>query len=198
MPARYAILAWGSLIWDLDDLAPHVEGTWRMAAGPMLPLEFSRISPKRRGALVLCLDPAHGDLCRTNVIASERKSPARAMADLAARERAPLHHVGVVCLRTGLARGAHGEVVARVAEWCRQSGWDGAVWTDLPSNFHAYYGAPFSLDRAKAHLRRLEGASLAEAVRYVEEAPPATDTPLRRALRADRWWRELRARHGYG
>ena len=54
--SRYAIIGWGSLIWDLESLEPHVRGDWSMGAGPRLPMEFTRVSPKRKRALVVCLD----------------------------------------------------------------------------------------------------------------------------------------------
>ena len=41
MTDRYAVLGWGSLLWDLDDLAPKVTGDWHMLAGPALPMEFA-------------------------------------------------------------------------------------------------------------------------------------------------------------
>ena len=54
MPGRgIAILGYGSLIWDLEILAPHVAGNWEMRAGPSLPMEFSRISKKRKLGLVV-------------------------------------------------------------------------------------------------------------------------------------------------
>jgi hypothetical protein len=86
---RIAILGWGSLIWDLDDLAPNVEGPWSMRAGPRLPMEFSRVSPKRLMGLVVALDPLDGVACPTHAIRSRRTRLADAIADLAARERAP-------------------------------------------------------------------------------------------------------------
>ncbi|SVC10487.1 uncharacterized protein METZ01_LOCUS263341, partial [marine metagenome] len=36
-----AIIGWGSLLWDLDNLTPFVQGDWAINAGPRLPLEFS-------------------------------------------------------------------------------------------------------------------------------------------------------------
>ena len=70
--SRIAILGWGSLIWDLEILAPHVAGDWLMEAGPSLPMEFSRISPKRKLGLVVCLDPVVGVECTTNVVESTK------------------------------------------------------------------------------------------------------------------------------
>ena len=185
----YAILGWGSLIWDLSSLAPHVRGEWAMGAGPTLAMEFTRISPKRKGALVVCLDPVHGAGCVTNAIASTRGDIGAAITDLARRERAPEPRIGAVCLASGHTSGTIPEVVEEVRRWCLAEGWAGAVWTGLASNFEDHLGEAFSVPRAIGYLRALSGDSLDQAVRYIEQAPAATDTPLRRALAADGWWR---------
>ena len=189
---RYAVLGWGSLIWDLDTLAPHVRLPWRMGDGPRLPMEFSRVSPKRRMGLVVCLDPA-GVPCPTHAIASTRIRLDDAVADLARRERAPAHRIGGVCLATGASQGREA-IAAVVRDWCLVAGWTGAVWTDLLPNYAEMLGEAFSIERGAAYLRTLAGDSLDEAVRYIENAPAATDTPLRRRLRADPWWRAQTAR----
>ena len=185
---EYAILGWGSLLWDLDNLRPHVRGDWRLGGGPALPMEFTRISPKRKLGLVVCLDPLHGVPCTTHAIASVRTEIAAVIADLAARERAPAERIGAVCLPTGHRQGRIPEVTAAVADWCGVQGLAGAVWTDLESNFTEMRGEDFDIPRAAAYLRTLTGDSLDEAVRYIQNAPVATDTPLRRALAADAWW----------
>ena len=193
MPAfrgRIVVIGWGSLIWDLDDLAPHVEGEWRMRAGPELPFEFSRISPKRKRALVVCIDPAAGRNCPTNVILSRRSDIHEAAEDLRRRERAPaVALIGACCLRSGFLRSRTKEAASAVLSWVEAAGASGAVWTDLDANFASETGAPFSLDAAIAYLRSLEGESLEEARRYIANAPEATDTPLRRTLAAESWWR---------
>lgn len=33
MTERIAIIGWGSLLWDLDNLAPHVSGEWELDLG---------------------------------------------------------------------------------------------------------------------------------------------------------------------
>lgn len=184
---RYAIIGWGSLIWDLEILTPHVHGPWMMKQGPELPMEFSRISAKRLQALAVCLDTAHGVPCPTHLIASVRSDIRLAQQDLADRERAPLEHIGALCLETGFRNG-RAEFAGLVQAWCAAEGWDGAVWTDLGSNFAALQDAHFAIPRAVAYLKTLSGDSLDEAVRYIESAPVATDTPLRRALAQDPWW----------
>ncbi|HUF56420.1 MAG TPA: hypothetical protein VMM55_07645 [Thermohalobaculum sp.] len=187
---RYAVIGWGSLIWDLENLAGLVEGGWRMGEGPLLPLEFSRVSPKRKLGLTLCLDPDHGADCQSHWILSRRRSVGGAAADLARRERAVAGRIGAVCVADGVAQGRLGPVVRLIRDWCLTAGLDGAVWTDLESNFSQHLGDPFSIDRAVAYLSGLSGDSRDEAVRYIENAPQTTVTPLRRRLAEEAWWRE--------
>lgn len=184
---RYAVIGWGSLIWDLEILSPHVSPPWSHGLGPALPIEFSRVSPKRRMALVAVIDPEHGAPCATHVVASVRASLAEAALDLGARERAPESAIGGLCVDTGFRRSRHPEVEDAVAAWCARAGARGAVWTDLPRNFAETVGKPFSLEAAEAYLLELTGEAAAEARRYMREAPAETDTPLRRRMR-DRGW----------
>lgn len=190
---RVAIIGWGSLIWDLDDLAPRVAGDWAIGAGPSLPLEFSRISPKRKRALAVCIDTEAGAPCPTSAIASIRDDPAAAARDLMARERArSLGQIGFVAA-DGAGRTANPALRARMEDWCAATGATGAVWTDLEANFAEIRGAPFSVAAGLRYLGALRGESRREAVRYIEQAPVTTDTPLRRALSATPWWRRAAA-----
>lgn len=195
MNGRYAIIGWGSLIWDLEILTPHVDLPWQMRAGPALPMEFSRISAKRKMALAVCLDLERGEPCPTHAVPSRRDDIGQVIEDLAARERAPFRRIGAVCLQTGHGQGrtAFAEIVA---EWCREHGWQGAVWTDLTSNFDDLAQRKFSVSSGADYLRTLDGESLAEAVRYISHAPETTDTPLRRALDRDPWWQDQKHRLG--
>jgi hypothetical protein len=187
---RIAILGWGSLLWDLDDLAPKVEPPWILRAGPRLPMEFSRVSPKRLMGLVVALDPLDGVACATHAIRSRRSRLDMAIADLAARERAPETRIGWA-EATGRGRSRLPEVAGAVAEWCAETGWDAAIWTDLEPNFQTMTGKPFSIAAGITHLRELGPTNLAEAHRYIRSAPLGTRTPLRRALARDPWWRGL-------
>ncbi|MGB0497731.1 MAG: hypothetical protein ACPGID_05285 [Rubricella sp.] len=187
---RIAVLGWGSLIWDLGVLAPKTAGGWAMRGGPALPMEFSRISPKRRMGLVVCLDPEHGVACATHAIRSTRVEIEAAVEDLAEREIAPVERIGFTF--RGTSHGRLSAVAQAVADWCASEGWDGAVWTDLEPNYEEHRGERFSVPGAMGYLRTLRGASLSEAHRYIEEAPETTRTPLRVALERDAWWTGLR------
>lgn len=195
MNGRYAIIGWGSLIWDLEILTPHVELPWQMSAGPRLPMEFSRVSVKRKMGLAVCLDVGSGDDCPTHIVPSRRETLSEAVADLAARERAPIERIGGVCLTSGAQQGRQ-HFTQVVRDWCRSHHWQGAVWTDLESNFLEMREMPFSVPVAIEYLKTLRGEQQEEAVRYITNAPKATNTPLRRALEQQAWWCDLAK--GYG
>lgn len=196
MKGRYAIIGWGSLIWDLEILTPHVTLPWEMEAGPILPMEFSRISAKRKMGLAVCLDAEAGDPCPTHVIASRRETLDETVQDLAERERAPIERIGGVCLRSG-ARQGRVHFSTMIELWCREHNWQGAVWTDLDSNFQVMRNTPFSVQTGVEYLKTLKGERLEEAVRYIMNAPKPTNTRLRRALMADTWWRDAAVGYGY-
>ena len=196
LKGRIAVIGWGSLIWDLDNLAHLIAGDWMMGAGPSLPFEFTRVSPKRKMGLAVCLDYANGDLCPTNAILSVRDDIHEAAEDLRARERARIiDYIGLIHPESGARRSSIPEVADIFEDWCRRTGAAGAVWTDLGGNFEEDRGQPFTVPDAIAYLKTLQGDSLIEAVRYIEYAPMATNTPLRRALAKDDWWRDQAAQH---
>lgn len=188
--SRIAIIGWGSLIWDLEILTPHVAGDWLMEAGPKLPMEFSRISPKRKLGLAVCLDPDAGVACKTHIIQSSRRDITEALEDLRARERAPEGRIGAY--HRDFQHSRMPEVVELVKNWCAANGWDGAVWTDLEPNFKAHTAQDFSVQNGVEYLKTLQGESLKEAYDYIQNAPAQTDTPLRAALKNDPWWQGLR------
>jgi hypothetical protein len=188
---RIAIIGWGSLLWDLENLAPHVVGGWSSGGGPRLPLEFSRVSPKRKLGLVVVIDPVHGVACPTSYIASARSSLDDAVNDLAARERAPTERIGHAHLETGHINSSNLHLNKTLTTWLGDAQFDGCAWTDLPMNFNDHSSAEFSIDSALVYLKSLNPSSLEEAKRYIENAPGETVTPLRTALAENVWWQAL-------
>ena len=189
--AKIAVIGWGSLLWDLDDLEPHVEGAWQVAQGPMLPLEFVRVSKKRNMALAVVIDHDHGVPCASSHILSRRGDVQDTVADLARRERAPEDQIGYVDRSSGAIRSRYPSVHDGVLEWLNRSDYDAAVWTDLSRNYEDLLGHAFSLEAAIDYLKALPRPSLVEAHRYIESAPVNVETPLRAALRGQDWWRQV-------
>ena len=186
--SKIAVIGFGSLLWDLDDLAPKVSGEWKMYEGPILPLEFSLVSRKRHYALALVIDYGDGAPCPTCVIDSVRSKIGAAIVDLANRERMDPTNIGFVDRNTGESHSHREETRNTLWNWIEDSNYDGAVWTDGERNFEALTGRAFSLQTAQDHLRSLQGISLEEARRYIRNAPARVETPLRRALENSPWW----------
>ena len=184
----FAVIGYGSLIWDLDDLAPHVEGQWTLYSGPQLPLEFSIVSAKRRRGLALAIDYKHGQSCPSCIINSSSNTIEKAVQNLAARERTSDKNIGFIERNSWAARSRSITTLSAVRNWLSDTDYAGAVWTDGASNFETALGVTFSVAAAIAHLRKLEGESAAEAKSYITLAPEKVDTPLRRALSEQSWW----------
>lgn len=183
---RIAIIGYGSLIWDLENLAPFVTGNWQMGSGPAMPVEFSRISPKRKKALVLVIDETLDHQCKTCVINSNRDNVEQAIQDLAARERCGQEMIGYVSIC-----GKFHKPLDCAADWLENSGYDAVVWTALPGNFENELQMTFTHQNGQDYLKMLSSDALEEAWRYIEFAPEVTDTPFRRFLAGDPFWQSL-------
>jgi hypothetical protein len=183
---RIAIIGWGSLLWDLDDLEPHVTGDWYLDEGPKLPIEFALVSRKRNRALAAVIDHSVGEHVAASVIESSKDSLPEALVDLARRERCDEQHIGAVHRANGFTRAKLRQTLALVEEWLHTTHYDGAVWTDIETNFEVHTGEPFTVSTAVDYLKNLSGESLREAKRYIENAP--VSTPLRRRLQDEDWW----------
>lgn len=183
---KILILGWGSLIYDLDGLP--VEGDWQ-TDGPVLPIEFSRISQKgeRAGCLTLVVDPVNGAPVVSQFIPSARHTLVDAIADLKKREKIPNEsRIGFVDLRSGArapwAMERHPEVCTTIKDWASLRGADAVIWTALASNYLQCSGKPFSVAAAVHYLQGLKDDIQEKALAYIRRAPESTQTPLRREV----------------
>lgn len=190
-PPQIAVLAWGSLIWD--DRWPAFDdqrGEW-FDDGPVLPLEFSRVSKTRKGALTLVIDRDNGSDCKVMYAMSRRKSPADAIADLRDREGTIMDHMGF-CFAQEPERKCVPAVPGAIAAWAKKKKFDVVVWAGMPSNFPAKNavkkGEAFTIDAAVAHLQAITPEGKAAAATYVWRAPGLVVTKLRTKLQAEPWF----------
>jgi hypothetical protein len=188
---KSVVLAWGSLVWEPRDL--HIAAKF-MANGPLLPIEFCRVSDD--GRLTLAIDETFGALCKTYSAPSALESLDAARDDLCLREgMADARTVGFVERASGkqsdFALESHPQCVATIAAWAESLGYDAAIWTALTSNFDDWGkgGEPFSVSAALQYLETLEDedpAKFAQALAYIQKAPPEVETPVREEV-AKRW-----------
>ena len=188
---KSVVLAWGSLVWDPRDLQTTAKF---MANGPLLPIEFCRVSED--GRLTLAIDETFGAICKTYSAPSALESLEAARDNLCLREgMANARAIGFVELGSGrqsdVAMERHPQAVATIAAWAESLGYDAAIWTALTSNFDEWGkgGEPFSVSAALEYLETLEGedpAKFAHALAYIRKAPPEVETPVREEV-ARRW-----------
>ncbi len=181
---RLACIGWGSLLWRPESLP--LGGAWR-ADGPVLPIEFARISPD--GRLTLIIHPGAAPVT-TYWAALAVPDLASAVRVFAARERCEPRYIG---------RWSAAEAVSEVAPlaldvvpgWARAQELDGVVWTDLPATFAARTGRPLSPEAAVAYLSGLEGELRARSETYLRRAPAQTRTALRAHVERVLGWTPL-------
>lgn len=191
------VLAWGSLVWNRGDLA--IETAFE-PSGPLLPIEFSRISGD--GRLTLVIDEAVGAACTTHAAPSAFDNLDHALQNLWIREgregeRYPRDirehgRVGFVDRISGRASTKaiqrHPRALDAISAWVVAKGFDAAIWTALASNFHKpdRVGESFSVEAAIGYLEARNAATLAKALTYIRRAPHEVQTPVRAAVNA-RW-----------
>jgi len=174
---KVAVIGWGSLIWQPGNLV--ILGDWSRS-GPLLPVEFSRISGD--GRLTLVVDHTDGVPVSTRHAVSGRANTEQAIEDLRVREGTSPNHIGFVNLPKGDKRSRIPEVGTAVEDWAAANRYDAAIWTDLPPNFEERTGKTFSVEQAILYLNGVPASVRKRALEYIEKAPPEVDTPVRRAL----------------
>ncbi len=180
---RTAVLGWGSLIWDQREL--RTAGGWRND-GPLLPLEFARLSAS--WPLTLVIHPPSPPSPALWALSKEG-SLDEAMRALARREGCSGDMIGRVRLSgeraSDVAPGTEAQAISR---WATERNLDAVVWTALPSNFQERTGMPFNMDNAIAYLRNLGPKDKERAREYIVNAPPQVRTPLRQRAAREMGW----------
>jgi hypothetical protein len=171
---RIGFLGWGSLIWNPSRLP--IVGDWQRG-GPVLPVEFSRISKDRR--LTLVIDEANGIETVTRYALSSRTDVRDAVEDLRIREGTSQDFIGFLNLAESTMNSTRPLITNRIWEWAMTAGVDAVIWTALTSNFRQKTGKRFSIERAITYLQGLRGIERERAFDYIRNAPEEVSTPLR-------------------
>ncbi|MCB1471220.1 MAG: hypothetical protein KDK08_29550, partial [Rhizobiaceae bacterium] len=164
-------LGWGSLIWNPGNLPCSSE--WK-TDGPVLPIEFARIS--NGGRVTLVLTPAAKDVpvlhASLNVNSLED-----AVSALAIREGV-IDHDSI-----GRWPSQKSYPFSNVIEsWARARDVTGIVWTALPPGTKENRGQIPSLDDVVRYLKTLDDQQKAAAIEYVRKAPAQIATGYRPSI----------------
>lgn len=185
---RIACLGWGSLLWDPRSLP--MDGPFR-DDGPRLPIEFSRVA--RDGRVTLVIDELAAAI-PTWVVALDVGGLDAAVAALGRRERiGPARWTSWIGaqLHTGSGgiRGDASEATRdAISVWLPGSGFDGVVWTALPSRCPDGRFADPRTGELVDHLHALEGEARARAEEYIRRAPHTVRTERRAHFEAELGW----------
>lgn len=190
MAKKIAILGWGSLLWEGGQEFDRWHEPWQYD-GPLLKLEFSRVSKTRLRALTLVIDPRNGTPTTVAYCLSKRLDPEDTICDLRCREGTTLSNIGYAFAAGRRSQYRDKESYAVISAWAKQKGFDAAIWTDLVSNFHEEAKQQFSAEAAIVHLKALAPEGKAKAAEYVWRAPGFVRTPLRQALEGEPWFLPL-------
>lgn len=182
---RIAILGWGSLLWDCRPEFDRWHEAWK-DDGPILKIEFSRVSTSRLRALTLVIDEEHGTPTRVAWCLSKRSTTDDAVRDLRCREGTTPKNIG----RIDAAGPEGSEQGNAIVAWARSKKIDSVVWTALKPNFQKKRGLPFSVAAAISYLKTLDAAGKAKAAEYVRRAPTSVKTDLRSELEREPWFSE--------
>ncbi len=173
---------------------PNSQAAQFAANGPLLPIEFCRVSGD--GRLTLVVDETFGAVCATHSAPSALEDLDAAIEKLRSREAmSSARGVGFVEVASGrqsdVAMQRHPQAVATIAAWAQSSGYDAAIWTALASNFAEpdKGGEPFSVTAALDYLERLKSRDAAIfdlALDYIRSAPSEVETPVREEV-VRRW-----------
>ena len=183
-PIQIAVLGWGSLIWDSRPEFDKYLSEWQLD-GPILPLEFSRISDSRKGALTLVIDTNSGSDCQVAYAVSKRRCAEDSIADLRCRESTVMKRIGFY-FADG-SRQCSPDVPKSIRSWALNKDFDVVIWTGLPSNFKDETKEDFSVERAIKYIQKLPPQGKAHAAAYVWRAPDFIQTDLRTALQGEPW-----------
>jgi hypothetical protein len=178
-----AIIGWGSLIWCPGAL--QIKSCWHRD-GPLLPIEFARISLDQR--LTLVIHPGSKDQ-RTLWATALSQELEAARANLRDREGTSPQLIYSATAAGEFSYGVSAEVRKAIAEWLRlHRDIDTCVWTGLTSNWREKKKADFSVASAIEHLKTLPEPARTRAQEYVQNTPAQIQTPARAAIREQLGW----------
>lgn len=173
---KIAILAWGSLFWDPRNL--EIAGGW-FNDGPLLPIEFARISGGNRLTLVI---KSGFDSVTTLYSISSHDTLEAARCNLQIRENTPsIDNIGFIDFtnKRNCVRKPNEFILPIIENWNTKKGFDAIMWSDFSPRFTNALDKPFTLENVIEFLDQLPSPDKTEAIKYVRNAPSQINTRYR-------------------
>ena len=178
--ATIACLGWGSLVWDPRELP--IQREW-FRDGPMMRVEFARLS--QDGRITLVLEP-NALPVRSLWAVMDATTLESARGALASREGILEKNEGKHIGSWSVGEAAL-DVMPHVDAWANAHGIHHVIWTALPPKFSGIDREP-SATQVVSYLDQLVGAQRDAAEKYVRRAPRQIDTAYRRHIESKLHW----------
>jgi hypothetical protein len=174
-----AILVWGSLYWDKRNLETTDEWFYD---GPVLPIEFARISNGNR--LTLVIKPAFDNVTTLYAI-SAHDTLAAARENLRSREGTEnINNIGFIDFTTNTqqVRQANAFMIDILSQWNTERNFDAIIWSDFSPRFSDAINQQFTLQNVITFIDNLPKAEKRSALQYIRNTPHQINTRFRNAI----------------
>lgn len=185
---KIAILAWGSLIWQPKELAYNKTFGWQKD-GPILPIEFARISKDGRLTLVIT---ENGTKVPVLFTLSNCHNLEEAVLNLAVREGSGRNSIGSYDKNkdTFSSKFLFKE---EIKNWIRNTDFEAVIWTNLGENWNIKNDKgdiirQIEPERRIEYLKELKGNTSAIAEEYIRRTPIKINTDFRKKIEATLNW----------
>lgn len=181
---KIAILGWGSLIWQPKELKYDKQLGWR-PNGPLLPIEFSRISSD--GRLTLVID-SNASPVQTLYTVSLYEKLDEAILDLAVREGSGKASIGYYNKEKDEFSPDNFQFKNEIRKWIDNTDCDAVIWTNLSRKFKDKIGLVHNSDNVIRYLETLPEETKVIAEEYIRKAPKQIDTSIRKSIEEKFGW----------
>ncbi|MEK6153893.1 hypothetical protein WIW50_11560 [Flavobacteriaceae bacterium 3-367] len=182
---QIAVLGWGSLIWDPRDLKSGKN--WNKD-GPLLPIEFARISDNGRLTLVICSNSNQVNVLWTMM---EHKSLEMARENLKEREGTlNIDRIGYVNLVDNTQSSRYDGIAEVIIPWAKSKKLGAVIWTDLGVRFKDKIQKDLNLKNIIDYLGNLNSTKKELAKEYIMNAPKQINTEYRKGIEESLGWKK--------
>ena len=177
---KTAILGWGSLIWQPKDLKFDANIGWK-ENGPVLPIEFARIS--NDGRLTLVITP-NGTEVPTLYAVSSFDSLDLAVLNLAVREGSGRKSIGYYDKSKDKFSPIEFSFKENIKNWIQTTDFDAVIWTNLPEKWILNDENKTKIDSNNRidYLQNLKGIESTLAEEYIRNTPKQIATTYRKQI----------------
>ena len=175
---KIAILGWGSLIWNPQNLQFNVESSW-ILGGPVLPIEYSRISDNGRLTLVITKE---GTPNKTFFALSTNEDLKSAIENLRNREGTITKNIGYFIKKNRIFFPENFDFKENILNWIEDKDIDAVIWTNIPERWKE-----ICEDRIN-YLKSLDTEKKELAMDYIIKTPIEIKTKLRVEIETQLNW----------